>query len=131
MKDRISLTIELPVSPRQLYDAWLSSEEHSAFTGSPADIKAELGGSFKAWNGYISGRTLAMKPHWRILQAWRTTDFSSNDPDSLLEVLIEKTATGCTLTLNHSKIPHGMGEAYRQGWINNYLAPMTKYFSLK
>lgn len=131
MEDRITLSIDLPVPPRRLYDAWLSSAEHSAFTGSPANITAELGGSFKAWNGYISGRTLAMKPHWRILQAWRTTDFRSNDPDSLLEVLIEKTAEGSTLTINHSKIPQGMGESYRKGWIDNYLRPMTNYFSQK
>lgn len=128
MEDRITLSIELPVEPRRLFEAWLSSKEHSAFTGSPADITPELGGHFSAWDGYISGRTIGMKPHWRILQTWRTTNFRPNDPDSLVEVLFEKTANGCTLTLNHTKLPQGQGETYKKGWIDFYFTPMTNYF---
>lgn len=128
MEDRITLSIELPVEPRRLYEAWLSSKEHSAFTGSPANISPELGGHFSAGDGYIKGRTIGLKPHWRILQTWRTTDFRPNDPDSLVEVLIEKTANGSNLTLNHTKIPQGQSETYKQGWIENYLHPMQEYF---
>jgi hypothetical protein len=38
-----------------LYNAWLSSADHTKFTGSAADIDPSIGGKFTAWDGYISG----------------------------------------------------------------------------
>ena len=74
-------------------------------------------------------KTLELKPHTRILQSWRTTDFAEEEPDSLLEVLLAKTKGGTRLTLNHSKIPTGHGPEYKKGWIDFYFKPMKEYFS--
>ena len=50
-------------------------------TGSPAEVKARVKGKFTAWDGYISGETLEMKPNIRIVQAWQTTEFPEGSPD--------------------------------------------------
>lgn len=36
------ISVNLPVSPERLFTAWLDNKEHSAFTGSPAEIDRGL-----------------------------------------------------------------------------------------
>jgi activator of HSP90 ATPase len=97
-------------------------------TGSAAAVTPRAGCKFSAWEGYITGKTLELKPPSRILQSWRTTDFAKEEQDSLLEVLLEEVKGGTRVTLNHSKIPSGHGAEYRKGWIDFYFKPMKAYF---
>jgi activator of HSP90 ATPase len=125
----LRMSIVLPAPPARLYDAWLSSKEHSAFTGAKAKVAAKVGGKHSAWDGYISGKTLELVPKRRIVQAWRTTDFSEESPDSRLEITFAPTPKGTRLTLKHTAIPKGQVSAYRQGWKDYYFAPMKAYFA--
>jgi activator of HSP90 ATPase len=117
------------VSAERLYHAWLDSDEHSHFTGSPAEIEPTPGGSFCAWDGYINGTNLELEPHRRIVQAWRTTDFPPGCPDSRLEVLFKPVGHGTEMTLIHSGLPDGQGKGYEQGWMDYYFTPMQEYFA--
>lgn len=124
------LHVVLGTPPEDVYDAWLDPEEHSAFTGGEASIEPRVGGAFTAWDGYVTGRTMALEPGRRIVQSWRTTDFEPDDADSEIEVLFDADGAGGTrLTLRHSKIPAGQGDRYAQGWREFYFDPMVEYFS--
>ncbi len=129
--DSIRVSAVIPAEPKVIYEAWMSSKGHGAMTGSGAKITARVGGAFSAWDGYISGKTLELKPGSRILQSWRTTDFAEDEPDSSLEVLFAKSAGGTRVTLVHTKIPAGHGAEYRKGWIDFYFTPMKGYFASK
>ena len=130
MADSFEISKFFPGTPTaELFNAWLESEAHSGFTGSPARVDPGEGAEFSAWDGYISGRTLAVEPHSRILQSWRTTEFPEGSPDSQLEILFEDKGDGTQLTLIHTDIPDGQGEIYRQGWQEYYFIPMQEYFS--
>ena len=52
------MSITLPVDAKTLYKAFLSSKQHSAFTGAEAKIHNRKGSSFTAWDGYISGKNI-------------------------------------------------------------------------
>ena len=97
-------------------------------TGSVAKVSGRLRGKFSAWDGYISGKTLELDPERRIVQAWRTTEFPKDAPDSHLEVFLAKTKSGTKVTLTHTKIPEGQSVSYKQGWEDFYFTPMKKYF---
>ena len=127
--DSIKASALIPAQPEAIYAAWMSSKGHGEMTGSSARVTARVGSRFSAWDGYISGKTLELKLHSRILQSWRTTEFASGDPDSLLEVLLAKTKGGTRVTLNHSNIPAGHGPEYKKGWIDFYFKPMKEYFA--
>jgi uncharacterized protein YndB with AHSA1/START domain len=131
MPDHFVLSTVLPASPRQLYDAWMSSREHGAFTGDAALIEARVNGGFSAFSGYITGRTLELEPPRRIVQSWRTTEFPEGSPDSRLEVIFEAVTGGTRLTLRHSQLPGGQGPQYETGWKENYFVPMAGYFKAK
>jgi activator of HSP90 ATPase len=123
-----TLTDNIPATPDQIYDAWLDSRGHTAMTGSTAEATAAEGAPFTAWGGYISGRNLALEPGRRIVQAWRTTRFTADDPDSKVEVLLEPTGQGTKLTLHHTDVPDGHTGYQDRGWQEPYYEPMKRYF---
>ncbi len=129
MDNEFTITTFVPALPEKVFRAWLSSEGHSAMTGSPARVEPRVGGSFTAWDGYISGRTAALKPYTRILQDWRTTEFPDGSADSQIEIVLEAVEGGTQLTLTHRNIPEGQADSYKSGWDESYFQPMNEYFA--
>lgn len=129
MSESLNVFSVFPVPPKKIYEAWMDSAEHSAFTDSEALIDPLVGGKFSAWDGYITGKTITLEPFKRILQSWRTTNFTEDDPDSLLEIIIEAMDSGSKVTLNHTGLPDGSKDEYIKGWEDFYFAPMQEYFS--
>jgi uncharacterized protein YndB with AHSA1/START domain len=129
MTETIEVSTILPASPQQIYEAWIDSDQHSQFTGSPAEINPQVGGSYSAWDGYIKGVTLELTPYSRILQSWRADDFPPEAEDSQLEVRLEEVSDGTLLTLVHTKLPDGQGDEFKQGWMDFYFTPMQAFFS--
>ncbi len=129
MAESLKVSAVLPATVERIYKAWLSSKEHSAFTGAEARVTARVGGAFTAWDGYIKGKTLELEPNRRIVQSWRTTDFYADSPDSRLEVLLEPAARGTKITLVQTVLPYGQAYEYRQGWKDHYFTPMKAYFA--
>jgi activator of HSP90 ATPase len=130
MKEKISVSELFPVDSAKLYKAWLSSKEHSAFTGGgKAVVSKALNGKFNVWNNYISGKNLILEPYERIVQSWRASDFPDKHPDSFLEIIFKQEKEGTKVTLNHSGIPEGMSKDYKKGWKDFYFKPMKKYFT--
>lgn len=128
--ESITLWEIFPASPREIYDAWLSTA-HGKMVGSTATVDPRVGGAFTAWDGYIKGTTLELEPYRRIVQAWRTTQFPAASPDSRLELLLEQVEGGTRLTIRHTEIPEGQSGACEQGWIDRYFRPMKEYFARK
>ena len=115
-------------TPAEIYQAWLSSEGHTAMTGSSASVDGNVGGEFSAWEGYIFGKTLELIPNQHIVQFWRTSEFPDDAPDSYLVVDLEEMTEGTKITLIHSNMPEDQVDSYRQGWEEFYFKPMREYF---
>jgi len=122
------ITTIIPAEPEEVYAAWLDSEEHSAMTGSETEISDEAVAPFSAGDGYIQGVNLELEPSKRILQRWRTTDFSPEDEDSMLEILFDVVEEGTRMTIKHWNLPAD-GMQYKEGWKTWYITPMQAYFS--
>lgn len=131
MAESITVSATLPATPKEIYNAWLSSKGHTAMTGAEATCTAKSGSTFAAWDGYIEGKNLELEPYTRIVQSWRTSEFPEETEDSQLEILLEKVSNGTKITLNHTNIPKGQGAQYQQGWHDHYFTPMKEYFSAK
>ena len=131
MPESIKTSVKLPITAREFYEAWLDSEKHTAFTGSPAKIERMVGSEFTAWDGYITGKNIALYRFSKIVQSWRTADFPEGAEDSQIEVLIESIGEGVKVTVVHTGIPDGEGKKYRKEWKDRYFKPMKEYFSPK
>lgn len=123
------LSALLPATPKEVYDAWLSSEGHTAMTGGVATIDPVVGGGFVAWDGYITGTTLELDPPRRIVQTWRTSNFTDDDEDSTIEVLLEPAGDGTRITVRHSNVPSEHKGYEDGGWQRSYFDPMHAHFS--
>jgi activator of HSP90 ATPase len=120
----------IPASPRQIYEAWLSSEGHERITGGqPAQISDQEDADFIVWDGYISGRNLRLEPDRLIVQSWRTTQFKRTDADSRIEVLLEPVPGGTRITLHHTNVPDGHFGYRDGGWQDYYFEPMKMHFT--
>jgi activator of HSP90 ATPase len=129
MSESFEISVDLPVGPEKIYQAWLDGSQHSALTGSMATCNPKVGGKFTASDGYIWGINLELQTNQRIVQAWRTSEFPVESPDSRLEIIFKPIKNGTRLILRHSNIPDGQGESYQQGWQDYYFDPLVAYFS--
>jgi len=128
MATEFTVSAIIPAKPKEIYDAWLSSKGHALITGSPAKASARPNGAFTAWDGYIKGKNLKLKPGKLIVQSWRTTEFAAADEDSAIDITLEPVPGGTKITLRHTNIPGGQSD-YRSGWHDCYFNPMKQYFS--
>ena len=126
--EKMTVKAIIPATAEKIYNVWLEGRKHGEMTGSKATGYAKVGKAFTAWDGYISGKNIELVNDKRIVQAWRSTEFAENAPDSKLEVILKKVKGGTEVTLNHSEIPEGQAAGYKKGWIDFYFKPMTKYF---
>ena len=121
----------IPAKPVQVYDALVNARKHAAFTGAKATGAPKVGGKFTAWDGYISGKHLALERARRILEEWTTTEWPEGYPPSTLEFTFRAKGEGTEVTMVHSKVPAAQAAAYKQGWIDYYWTPLREYFQKK
>ena len=124
-----TLTTTIPASAQEIYNAWLDSFTHSDMTGGEARISDGIGADLSAWDGYITGRNLELVPGERIVQSWRTTQFTDEHEDSIIAVTLEEVEDGTLLTLVHSNVPDGQTSYEHGGWQEHYFEPMKEYFA--
>lgn len=128
MKNEFTLVVTINSKAEKFYEAYLSSEGHTALTGSPARVDGTVDGDFTAWDGYIQGMFLELEKNKRIVQAWRTAEFPEEAEDSIVEILLEEDHGKTKLTLKHTNIPEGQADEYKTGWEDFYFKPMREYF---
>jgi len=129
--DKIKMEILLAASPEKIYQAWLTGKSHSAFTGGKAKIQPKVNSRYSAWDGYITGKIIALEENRKITHSWRTAEFPEDASDSILEISFTPFKQGTKLILVQTEIPEGDGKKYKDGWNEHYFIPMKKYFSGK
>jgi uncharacterized protein YndB with AHSA1/START domain len=124
-----TLRTTIPASAQDIYDAWLDSVGHSEMTGAEASMSDEIDAEVSAWDGYITGRNIELVSGERIVQSWRTTDFTDDQEDSMITVMLEESDGETLLTLIHSHVPESHTGYQRGGWQERYFEPMIEYFT--
>jgi activator of HSP90 ATPase len=113
-----------------LYRFFLDGGLHAEVTMSEAAIDGRIGGEFTAWDGYISGKIIALEPHKKIVQTWRTNEFKEDDRDSILEIsIVELNKMKSRLILTHRDLPKGSEAQYKRGWKDFYINPLKEYIN--
>lgn len=120
--------VTIPASPNEVYEAFVDPKKHAAFSGSKATGKAEVGGEFTAWDGYIFGKFLEFEPGKRLVQEWQTTEWPEGYPPSKFELTFKAVHGGTEVTMVHSNIPKQQEEELAEGWTEFYWEPLKKYF---
>jgi uncharacterized protein YndB with AHSA1/START domain len=120
--------VELPAPPDAVYRAYLDAGTHARFTQEKAEIDPRPGGKLSAYAGYISGEILMLEEGRRIVHSWRTTEWPAGLGDSRVELTLEPSGTGTTLTMVHSDVPASQAASYEAGWRAHYWDVLETFF---
>jgi uncharacterized protein YndB with AHSA1/START domain len=126
MPRTIQLAATLPAHPDRLFDMYLDPAEHEAFTGAPVTISARAGAPFRAFGGVLTGTVLQVVPKRLIVQSWRSSNFTSTDPDSTLVLTFWPEKEGGRIELVHVNVPEQDFAGVSQGWQKFYWAPWRR-----
>jgi len=120
--------IDIDAAPARIYAALLDSRQFAAFSGLPAEIRGEAGGTFSMFGGRIVGRNVELVPDSRIVQAWRPADW---EPGLYSMVRFEIRARGAqaTVVLDHTGFPEGSFRHLSPGWYSHYWDPLRRFFA--
>ena len=131
MPESFEVEAEVPAEPARVYEAWMDTKQHAAFTGAPALVEDWVGGRFTAHDGYIHGINLQLDPGKRIVQSWRSSEFPQGAQDSRITVDFLPVPGGTLIKLKHVDVPMGQTKVYKPGWVNFYFKSLARYFAPK
>lgn len=115
------------VSPSEVYNTYLDSKKHKAFTQSKASISKVVGGKFSAWNKNLEGENLELVKDKRIVQSWRASHWPKKYV-TRVTFKFKKVKGGTKLTFTQSGLPSQYYNDIKQGWIEHYWDRMKAYF---
>ena len=120
--------IDIKASRQRIYDALLDSNQFAAFTGMPAEINREPGGTFSVFGGLIIGRNIELVPKERIVQAWRPADWEPG-VYTLVRFELKEWASQTKVILDHTGFREGNFRHLDSGWYLRYWEPLRKFLA--
>ena len=128
MRNTIYKSVVLPAPAAELYEMYMDSDVHGAFTGALAKISDEPGSPFEAFGGLLLGTTLQVVKPLLIVQSWRSVNFADDDPDSTLIISFTEEEEGeGRIDLVHLDVPDSDFQGVTGGWESRYFAPWLTY----
>ncbi len=123
----VEQTVTFNVSPHDVYEALMDSDKHSRFTGAEAVISREVGGSFTAYDGALSGVILELVPDAKIVQTRRGSDDGWVPGHySTATFRLEAVDGGTRLTFVQTGVPEDSYDQIVQGWQTFYWPKMKE-----
>jgi activator of HSP90 ATPase len=97
--------------------------------GAPSTkISPDAGGPFSLFGGYVVGRNVELVPNERIVQAWRTINWTPGTY-SIVKFELSEESSGTKIVLEHMAFPVGQLEHLAAGWKANYWEPLEKFLA--
>lgn len=124
MRSVITQSIAMPAPAEILYKMYVNSELHAAITGGSAQVHAEPGGTFTAFDGMLTGTILHVVKSKLVVQTWRSASFREGDPDTTL--ILNFSSEGSNkgrIDMVHLDVPPKVYDRIRQGWSTHYWQP--------
>ncbi|MBI4092987.1 MAG: SRPBCC domain-containing protein [Candidatus Kerfeldbacteria bacterium] len=113
----------LPGTPHQVYEMFMDSKQHAAFTGGEALISQKVGSAFSTFDGWASGKNIELIPDKKIVQTWRADDWPAGHY-STLTIKLLKAPKGTKLLFTQIDVPAQHAKSIAQGWKDYYWEPM-------
>jgi predicted small metal-binding protein len=123
----IKQSVTLPASSDRLFDMYLDPVIHGLIAGGPVKISPTAGSEFLAFNGMISGKTIAVVPKKHIVQLWRGKHWKPEDRDSVLVLTFLPAGLNGTIELTHLDVPESDFDNVNKGWLDYYWKPWRAY----
>lgn len=125
----IKQSATISATPKEVYAALMSSAKHSKITGAKAFIGKKAGDAFYAYDGYITGRNIELKPGKTIVQSWiAMEDKWPAGHESKVTFELKEVKGGTKIDFLHEDVPAVIAKNFVTGWKDYYWNPLKKYF---
>lgn len=118
--------VDIRANRQRIYEALLDSKQFTTFSGAPAEINREPGGTFSMFGGLIVGRNVELVANKRIVQAWRPANWDAG-VYSLVKFELEESSAQTRVVLDHTGFPEGHFRSLDFGWYAHYWEPLKKF----
>jgi activator of HSP90 ATPase len=118
--------VDVKASRLRIYDVLLDSKQFTTFSGAPAEINRDPGGTFSMFGGLIVGRNIELVPRERIVQAWRPAAWEPG-VYSLVKFELKELGPQTRIVLDHTGFPEGHFRSLDYGWYAHYWEPLKKF----
>lgn len=129
MPRNVILAASLPAAAERLFDMYLDSQTHAAFTGAPVTIEPRSGGAFRAFDGMLTGTVLHVEPKRLIVQTWRSANWPADAIDSVLTLSFWPERDAARIELVHVNVAEEDFAGVSQGWEKYYWNPWRTYLT--
>jgi activator of HSP90 ATPase len=129
MPRNVILAASLPSTADRLFDMYLDSHAHAAFTGAPVTIEPRPGAPFVAFDGILTGTVLHLERKRLIVQTWRSANWPADAIDSVLTLSFWSEEDAARIELVHVNVPEEDFAGVSQGWEKYYWNPWRAYLS--
>ena len=131
MKRIIQHPVSLPAPAERLFDMYLDPVDHGRIAGGSVTISPKEGSEFRAFEGMISGKTIAVVPKKYIVQLWRGSNWKPEDRDSILVLSFLPGKDFGTIELTQLNVPENDFDNVNKGWRDYYWKPWKEYLDKK
>jgi activator of HSP90 ATPase len=127
-KARTSLhqEVDFKASPHRIYEILLDSKQFSTFSGEPAEISHNAGGTFSLFGGKVVERNIELVPDQRIVQAWRPANWEPG-VYTLVKFELKEQGSQTRVILDHTGFREGDFGHFDSGWRLHYWERLAKY----
>jgi activator of HSP90 ATPase len=112
-----------------LFELYMNAGLHSLITAGPVEISDNVGSSFNAFGGYITGKNLMLVRNQLIVQLWRGADWDKKDSDSLFVISLEQKGKDTLLNMVQANVPENKKAGLSKGWKEHYWNPWKQYLA--
>lgn len=123
----IQQSVVLPATAERLFDMYLDPVIHGAIAGGTVIISPREGSEFRAFDGMITGSTIAVVPKRHIVQLWRGSQWKPGDRDSVLVLTFLPDGANGKIELTHLYVPESDFDNVNKGWMDYYWEPWRAY----
>ena len=127
--EAIHQEVSFAAAPARLYEALLDERLFAQVTGFPTKIDRTPGGAFSLFGERIVGRTVALVPNQRIVQAWRSAGWPDAGVYSMIRFELAAAGTGTRLVFDHTGFPKGEAQHLAEGWGVRYWEPLKRFLA--
>ncbi|MBN1409259.1 MAG: SRPBCC domain-containing protein [Spirochaetales bacterium] len=128
MAQIIKQKVTFHIKPEKLYDFYMTPKLHALLTEDKVNVQKKAGTPFSAFNKYIRGKILYIKPGEMVVQTWRCTDWERDDPDSILVLIFTESGKNDTvLELVQVNVPDEYADDIKEGWKDSYWNQWRRY----
>ncbi len=126
-KKIIQQSVVLPAAAERLFDMYLDPAIHGSIIGGAVTIGHGAGSEFRAFDGMVTGRTIAVVPRKLIVQFWRGKDWKPEDRDSILVLSFLPEGGNGRIELTHLHVPEYDFDDVSRRWVEYYWQPWREY----